>query len=183
MPSSTNPLYFNKHLVAALIITPILAVIAWLAVDFTVREQPHAASRGGAYELLAMPNCRYQSGRCTARNGDVRVDLDATQAVEGALLLTLNASLPLDGARLALIDATLEPVGPAAMVADNREHTRWQIRTQHPTSATSTLRLVLAINGTHYFAELPTRFSDYQTAYERDFRKPAAPVDPADKGQ
>ena len=183
MPSASNPLYFNKHLIAALIITPILAIITWLAVDFGVREQPHAAARGDAYQLLAMPNCRYQSGKCSARNGDVRVDLQAASSVEGELLLTLNASLPLDGARLALVEGTAESTAPAPMVADNREHTRWHIRTRSPSSEASMLRLAVAIDGTHYFAELPTRFSDYQTAYDRDFRKPVAPADPADKGQ
>ena len=78
----------NRHFVIALIVAPILAIIAWFAVDKLVAPPPVAAQPGQSFKLIAKPNCRYDSGQCELVNGDVRVKLEPTP--EGQLKLLSN---------------------------------------------------------------------------------------------
>ena len=177
MASDKSSLYFNKHIIAALIVTPILAIIAWLGIDYSLREKPHAAAAGTAYELLPLPNCRYQSGRCSMKNGDVEVDLEMAQPQGGPRVITLQSSLPLDGVQIALVNdasAASDAGTPTAMQHSNPERTRWQMQAPPNTSGQSRLRVAIAANKALYFAEVPTAFSEYQTPFKRDFRRNTA---------
>ena len=83
----------NKHTVMAMIITPMLAVIAYFATDHLVSEPPQEARPGQSYKLAAKSNCRYQSGICTLKNGDVEVRLQAERLDEHRVMRTLNSGL------------------------------------------------------------------------------------------
>ncbi|NOQ87942.1 MAG: hypothetical protein GQ550_03380, partial [Gammaproteobacteria bacterium] len=50
----------NKHLILAMFVAPVLAIIAYSSVDTIVSEQPQAAMQGSSYKLAAKSNCRYQ---------------------------------------------------------------------------------------------------------------------------
>ena len=90
----------NKHVIIALLVAPVLAIIAWFAVDRMVAEEPQAAQAGGAYELVAKPNCRYASGECELVNNEFRLELALADGV-----MTLTASHALDGVQIATGDA------------------------------------------------------------------------------
>jgi hypothetical protein len=171
MHADKNTMVFNKHIIAALIITPILAIIAWIAIDHSFREEPHAAVQGAYYELLEMPNCRYESGHCSIKNGDVKIDLEVHAEQEGNMLLSLHSELPLDVVRVALSDSAHPEEQPTAMTETNAQRTHWQ--TNLPASALedSRLRIAIAVNESFYFAEVSTRFIEYRTLFNKDFRR------------
>ncbi len=60
----------NKHVVIALVVTPILAVLAWFAVGAWLGEKAKLPEQGQRYPLVAKSNCRYPSGFCTLENND-----------------------------------------------------------------------------------------------------------------
>lgn len=60
--STVTRLLTNKHVVIAMLVAPVLAVIAYFAVDASVSEPPKAAQPGQSYPLAVRSNCRYTSG-------------------------------------------------------------------------------------------------------------------------
>ena len=58
-----------------MIVAPLLAVIAWFAVDRPVAERPHVAREGHAYPLMARSDCRYTSGQCSLENASFKSTL------------------------------------------------------------------------------------------------------------
>jgi len=54
----------NKHLVIAMLVAPVLAVLSYFALDVLVGERPKPAEEGQSYPLVEKPDCRYASGHC-----------------------------------------------------------------------------------------------------------------------
>jgi len=144
----------NKHFVIALIVAPILAVVAWFAVDKAVRPEPMAAKAGAAYPLVAKPNCRYDSGKCALENNEVKVLIEKLDAENK---LKLSSNLAYSFARIEFLDAS----------GASLEHILLQQKTAEgdvlatPTSdfnAIKQLRFVIEISGSHYFSETTTEF-------------------------
>ena len=98
-------MFKNKHIIAALIVTPILTIIAYFAMDYMVSEKPHKAQAGASYELVEKPNCRYPSGICGLKNADFEVDMHVELLDDGYMQLSLESVYPLDGVKLALVDS------------------------------------------------------------------------------
>ena len=73
----------NKHVILAMLIAPVLAIIAWFSVDYFVAERPHEARPGASYPLVAKPNCRRLSERCDLVNEDFRLGMNITYADYG----------------------------------------------------------------------------------------------------
>lgn len=48
-------MFKNKHLIIALLIAPILSLIAYFGTDLALSEKPHAAKEGESYKLPASP--------------------------------------------------------------------------------------------------------------------------------
>ena len=163
-------MFKNKHIIAALIVTPILAIIAYFATDYFVSEKPHKALPGEAYELAEKPNCRYNSGRCGLKNADFTVDITAQHLDENYLNLTLKSAFPLQGARLAMVDDPEQPGEPRPMKNQNAQRTEWTITLSQPKTDSSRLRMVLAAGESVYYGDTSTAFLDYQTSFEKDFR-------------
>lgn len=90
-------LFGNRHVVAAMLVAPILAVMAYFAVDYWVGEAPQAARAGNSYPLVARPNCRWASGRCTLTNADLTLRIEPDG---GGLALAANVDL--DGVEYAV---------------------------------------------------------------------------------
>ena len=65
----------NKHVLVAALVAPLLALMAWFAIDLMTGEEPHAAIEGQSYALVELPNCRYDSGRCGLKNNEFRLDI------------------------------------------------------------------------------------------------------------
>lgn len=63
-------MFKNKHFILALLIAPILSIIAYFGTDMALSEKPHAAKEGETYKLASKSNCRYTSGLCDMENGD-----------------------------------------------------------------------------------------------------------------
>ena len=94
----------NRHIVVALLVAPVLAVLGWFAVGQLIGERAAPAQAGQSYPLLAQSNCRYASGSCELKNAELWLRLEAESGESPRLMLT--ASHPLDGVKLALSATT-----------------------------------------------------------------------------
>ncbi len=147
----------NKHFIIALIVTPILAIMAYFATDYVVSEHPQQASTGSSYPLAAKSNCRYASGRCSFANGDIKIELSSHNSDANALQLQLHSAHPLQGANIALASTTKEQA-PQQMALDNNDQTLWQITLQDHDIENARLLLVISVNDVLYYGETETTF-------------------------
>ncbi len=90
----------NKHVIVALLVAPMLAIMGWFAVDYFVAERPQAAQPGAMYPLLAKSNCRYESGQCDLDNEEFEMSLSSRQGDGSDIELVLTSRFALDGARV-----------------------------------------------------------------------------------
>lgn len=156
----------NKHIVLATVIAPVLAIIAYLATDYVVSEPPQRAQQGQTYKLAASSNCRYQSGMCTLKNGDVEVHLQAERLDEKSVKLTLNSTLDLQKPLVSI--ATGENASPPIAMQQLDEGDGWQLQVDVNQPELSTVRLALGVAGSTYYAETPAVFIDYVTTFSRE---------------
>lgn len=160
----------NKHIVVAMLVAPVLAVLAYFGVDRMVSERPHEARPGASYKLVAMSKCRYQSGECTLKNGNFSVTLRPQSRGERLIKLSLESSFPLSSAKLAIAPSESDDYPPMDMNADSDDGTRWLIHASLPDAPSPQLRLVVSAAGATYFGQTGLAFSRYETSFERDFR-------------
>ena len=130
----------NKHLITAMIVAPILAFITYYAVDYKVSEKPHQAVEGQSYPLVAKSNCRYESGKCTFKNGDINIHIETTQVSNSELSFSLASNQPIQGARVALASDTVKPT-PISMTAADDTQVNWTITLPNTIDETSRLQL------------------------------------------
>lgn len=160
--------YKNKHVVTAMIIAPLLAVLAYFGVDMMVKEQPHVAAAGQAYPLLAKSNCRFSSGKCDLENASFNSQLSVEDEHR---LLKLVSSHALQNATVGFIDADGNEISPANMQALDNTNRSWQLELPSNLDSDSLARVALTANDAFYFAETTMRFSAYETTFDKDFRK------------
>ncbi len=160
----------NKHVVTALLVTPVLAILGYFAVDLLVRETPHAAEAGGKYELLAKSNCRYSSGVCDLKNGDFELRLTSEWRDHDKMVLMLKSAYPLDGVLVAMVDNPQQQVAPVEMQSEGDDGQRWSLELPRPDLEQSQLRLVVASDKTLYYAETGMKFTLYETSFGKDLR-------------
>ena len=161
----------NKHVVIALIVAPILAVIAYLGVDGLVSETPHAAVSGARYELLEKPNCRYNSGVCGLKNGDFELKLTVDWQNDGGSTLNLQSIFPLEGARVALVNPGQPESDPQVMQQADERGLNWVVQLGELDPDASRLRMAVVSSETFYYGEVATLFSVYKTSFGGDFRQ------------
>jgi hypothetical protein len=165
-------MYKNKHVVIAMIVAPILAVISYFAVDMAVSEKPHAAKAGASYELAEMPNCRYSSGVCGLKNGDFEVKLSAQMQGDQHMLISLNSVVPLDGVKITLMqEAGTDMSAPLDMQPQGSTATQWSVKLPQPNIESDRLQLVMSSNQVLYFGETHLTFVNYETIFDKDFRR------------
>lgn len=157
----------NKHLIMAMFIAPVLAVIAYFAVDHVVSEKPHAAVQGSSYKLSAKSNCRYKSGVCTLKNGDVEVNLRVDIIADSHAEISLNTDVPVQSALVSFVGEG-ENTEPTAMKINAERADTWMANINTIPSDESILRLALNISDTLYYAETTTVFIDYETSFSRE---------------
>jgi len=157
----------NKHVILAMFVAPVLAIIAYFATDYVVSEKPHQAQQGNSYKLAAKPNCRYQSGQCTLYNGDVEVNVRA-ERINGSLIeLSLHANMPLQNVLVSSVVAN-EETDPVVMQPAVSEENTWRAKIDIFDVEKSAVRLVLELSGLLFYAETPAVFIDYDTTFSRD---------------
>lgn len=157
----------NKHVILAMFVAPVLAIIAYFATDYVVSEKPRQAQQGNSYKLAAKSNCRYQSGQCTLYNGDVEVNVRA-ERINGSLIeLSLHANMPLQNVLVSSVVAT-EETDPVVMQPAVSEENTWRAKIDIFDVEKSALRLVLELSGLLFYAETPAVFIDYDTTFSRD---------------
>src|SRR5210317_1285945 len=150
-------MFKNWHVIIAMIVAPILAVLAWFAVDYFVAERPHVAKEGAAYLLIAKSNCRYDSGQCDLENSDFKLSIRPMSISSGSVQLEMTSAFPLQSATLGLVNNGI-PARPAEMQATTDESLHWTIRIDRPASETSTIRVAVTADGSTWYAEIPVTF-------------------------
>jgi hypothetical protein len=150
-------MFKNKHVVVAMLVAPVLSILAWFAVDYFVGERPQAAKPGAAYLLVAKSNCRYDSGQCDLTNADFELTLRPTEVTTTSATFELVSKFPLQQATIGVVDGSRESP-PSTMVASGPAATAWTTTTARPDSAESTLRIAVIAQEATYYAEVPAVF-------------------------
>ncbi|EGQ9806799.1 hypothetical protein BBM02_00195 [Vibrio parahaemolyticus] len=158
-------MFKNKHFILALLIAPILSIIAYFGTDMALSEKPHAAKEGETYKLASKSNCRYTSGLCDMENGDFKVKFRSEKLTKDSLELSLNAAYPLEGVKLSVVDDQQQNAQPIDMTRADQAGQNWYISLPKPTSADSWLRVVIQAEGTLYYGETQTAFVKYETLF------------------
>ena len=157
----------NKHMILAMFVAPVLAIIAYFSVDYIVSEKPQAALQGSSYKLAAKSNCRYQSGICTLKNGDIEVQLRARRVGDKKVELTMFSELPVQNVLISYVAENITSA-PEQMNAATAEMKSWQVTLYLEDPEKSTLRLALTISDSMYYAETSAVFIDYETSFSRE---------------
>jgi hypothetical protein len=148
----------NKHVVVGMLVAPILAVIAWFAVDYFVAERPHAAVPGADYKLVAKSNCRYASGSCDLSNSEFELTINAAESGTDLVRLTVVSKFPLQLANIAVAEHSDAMTAPEPLTAEDSSGTLWSGTIVKPEYDGATLQFAVVANKSRYYAELPTVF-------------------------
>ena len=158
-------MFKNKHFLIALLIAPILSLIAYFGTDMALSEKPHAAKEGETYKLAAKSNCRYTSGLCDMTNGEFKVQFRSEKLTAQGLDLSLKAAFPLEGVKLSIVDSQEQNAQPIEMASTDSTGQHWAISLPKPNSAESWLRVAIQAEGTLYYGETQTAFVKYETLF------------------
>ncbi len=160
-------MFTNKHVVIAMLIAPVLAVLAYFMVDYYVSEKPKQAEPGKTYKLAERPNCRYASGRCELRNGNFKVGLEVEMLPDDALLLKLDANFSLDGVKVAIAETKDASPEPLAMQTKSSDNKNWEVILRRPRSEESRIYLAIAANGSKFYTDAATKFFQTDRKFNR----------------
>ena len=144
--------FTNKHVVIALIVAPILAILAWFAVGQFAGEKAQPAAAGKSYPLVEKSNCRYDSGHCDLENEDFRLALE----LEG-LDLRLRSDHILQGVMIAVNHAG-EDSTPQKMTAVGSDGLVWRHVLLEVPPDDARIRLVASTSHNAYFGDAATVF-------------------------
>ena len=148
----------NKHVVVALLVAPILSILAWFAVGNLVGEKPHAAEPGGAYKLMARSNCRYDSGECDLVNNDFELKLVPVLVQPGVTELTLDSAFELEQAAVALVVDEQETAATVAPRDFTKPSKAWSVTIPATVEHGNHLRIAVTVQETLYYVEAPVAF-------------------------
>ena len=165
--------FSNKHVITAMIVAPILAVLTYFLVDLVVADRPQPAEQGRSYPLVAKSNCRYTSGVCDLENSSFKTRLTVdTQHRESRLLL--SSSHPLMGVKVAFVNPGDAETGvapiPADMASTSEDARRWAMVLPPSTNQETQLLLALRAFDSDYYAETSMSFSEYKTIFDKNFQ-------------
>ena len=148
----------NKHVVIAMIVAPILAVLAWFAVDALVGEKAQVANPGAAYPLVARSNCRWESGECELVNNDLKMTILPLELGAQYTRLSLDSELPLAQATFALLSDGNEVVANAEHDASPDAAAQMTVTIPAFANPEAMLRVAVTVQESLYFAEVPVVF-------------------------
>ncbi|VUD66683.1 hypothetical protein TDB9533_03660 [Thalassocella blandensis] len=186
----------NKHMILAMFIAPVLAIVAYFATDHVVSTPPKPVQSGQSYPLAAKSNCRYESGLCTMKNGDIEIHFRAEKIENNQLTLSAQSSIAVQNVLVAL-SPEQQDTAPVAMQKNEADNNSWRITLSLPPSDTSSentgakvnkaaydegsseahhahtvkdlmLRVAIQAEGATFFAETGTDFFNYETIFSRE---------------
>ena len=158
-------IFKNKHVLTASLIAPVLAVLAYFAVNALVGESPHAAEEGQSYQLVEKPNCRYNSGNCGLKNGDFELVLSTEKLSEDRIRLLLESVVPLEGVKVSLIENAADEKQPVDMRPTGNDGLVWSIDLARPDPERNRLLLVASANRSLYYGDAAMKFTAPKTVY------------------
>lgn len=153
----TSPMWKNKHVVIALIVAPVLAVLAWYAVGSLIGEKPQAVESGETYKLAARSNCRYASGACDLHNAGFKLSIRPEMVAASSVALVMTSSHALQSAAIGLIENE-SGAAPAPMTRTDEAGLEWQGLLPRPASDDATIRIAVTAQGATWYAEVPVVF-------------------------
>lgn len=148
-------MFKNRHVIVALLVAPVLAILTWFAVGSLWGEKAAPAQPGNSYPLVARSNCRWASGQCDLENNDLELILRYDPELQGTLVL--SASHTLDSVLVALASPG-EEVSPRRMRPSGGDGRQWRLALTVPPGADVRLRLVAAAAGASYFGDTAALF-------------------------
>lgn len=159
-------MFKNKHIVIALIVAPILALLSYFGVDNLVSEKAQKAVAGESYPLVAKSNCRYTSGKCTFQNGNFELNL----SIKNNNTLIVNSPFPLSEVEASLLD-NQGNTSKLYFVQDTDQGTQWSQKIMSEITPQSVIRLVTIASESVYYGESEMAFIDYKTGFNEDFKR------------
>jgi hypothetical protein len=144
----------NRHVILALLVTPVLAVLAWVGVGQLAGEAPAPAEPGRAYPLVEQPNCRYASGACDLRNAELELRISIAAGSEPVVTVSSSHSLERVQLALAAEEGSALP-GDLARTPDGQ----WRGQLRARPAPGDRLRLVARGDGAFYYGEVDTAFA------------------------
>ena len=160
-------MFKNKHMTMAMVVAPILAIVSYFSTDYIVSDLPIMAEQGETYSMTARPNCRYQSGQCTFRNGDLEVNFRLTEDAQGQQLLSAQSSRPLKGARIALVSPDQQSSEALALSMTDDAGEQWAVPINGSLDDKHELRIAMLANATTFYGSTETTFFQYDTVFPR----------------
>jgi hypothetical protein len=148
--------FTNKHVIIAMIVAPVLAILAWVAAGQFAGERPQTPVAGMSYPLVEKSNCRYASGACDLENEDFRLTITQTGA-DSITELVVRSAYPLDGVVIG-IGSPQEEAEPTPMRAIDGQGLEWHLVLDSPPGPAERIRLVAIAGGSSYFADASTAF-------------------------
>lgn len=153
-------MFTNKHVVIALIVGPILAILAWIGVGQIAGEEAAAAVSGRSYPLVEKSDCRYESGHCKLENEDFKLVLRMEQrGIE--TVLVLQSAHALEGVLMSVAEPGSE-IRPTAMRASDTQNMEWVISMEQLPTPQQRFYLVASSGGVQYFGDAATLFINRQ---------------------
>jgi len=156
--------FSNKHMVVAMLVAPVLAVLAYFALDTLVGEKPKPAEEGQSYPLVEKPNCRYASGQCGLKNGDFELQIVIRPKGGDRASLIVDSAFPLEGVAVAVIEDVDEDRPPVAMRPQGTGGTSWSLDIPRPDPERHRLRLAASSGGALYYGDVATQFTLQENA-------------------
>ncbi|RJX65418.1 hypothetical protein DZ860_21490 [Vibrio sinensis] len=163
-------MFKNKHILIALLVAPILSILAYVGTDLALSEKPHAAKEGQEYKLVSKSNCRYTSGLCDMANGEFKVQFRSEALSSSDLTLSLKSKFALDGVKVSLVDSEDQTAPPINMNAIDSSNLNWNVVLPAPKSDQSWLRVAIQADGTVYYGDTQTAFVTYETLFTEDHK-------------
>jgi hypothetical protein len=148
----------NKHVITALIVAPILSVLAWFAVGQIVGEKAMVAEPGAAYPLVARSNCRWASGECELHNNELEMTILPLELGAQYTRLSLDSEIALAQATFALLVNGTEVVATAERDTSPDAPAQMTVTIPGFADPEAMLRVAVMVEESLYFAEVPVVF-------------------------
>ena len=151
-------MWTNKHVIIALLVAPLLAIIAWFGVDAIVADRAESAKPGEHYPLVARSNCRYESGQCDLVNNDFKLVIRVGEVRPDETTLALESEFLIANARLSISSGDYEVLASVARASPSELPTQWVVTIASSPVPPDILRVAVTVQQSIYFAEVPVIF-------------------------
>jgi len=156
--------FTNKHVIASLIIAPILAILAWFLVDDWVADDVLKVEKGILYPLVAKSNCRWPSGYCYFENEDVEIKITTDTQNFGQNKLMVRSEIPMTNINFALVTNPDEMSNQMAMRPIDNTYQQWESDVINIMDQMY-LQFLFVINESKFHGQAPTTFIYKEPVY------------------